>query len=188
MNDHAYNGVTQFGKKVSVDFDRKAMTRFALALTFLKMLYFCNLSNALKTNLLTASGRINRRCLSKVYGSDLSTDTMATLKKRVEEINYMSGVEDIKTSFLPFRIKGLTYGYVSRTFADHLTNYPETFGIHSGKKGDDTLSLTSEVEQMDLMGRSEVVGKVTEDLKKRKIITGMILCAQFLISEPEYLN
>jgi Domain of unknown function (DUF4743) len=159
------------------------MMRFALAIKFLTMLYFCNISNSLRINLLTASGRIHRRCSSKVYGSHLSTDTMATLNKRVDEINYMSGVEDIAKKFLPFRIKGLTYGYVSLTFAKHLSNYPETF-----KVGDETLALTPEVEQMSLTDRSEVVGKVTEDLKKRKIITGMIEDARFYISEPDYLN
>jgi Domain of unknown function (DUF4743) len=171
------------GQIVSVNQSRDIMMRFALALTFLRMLYFCNISNSLKINLLTASTRIHRRCSSKVYGSHLSTDTMATLKKRVDEINYMSGVDDITKTFVPLRIKGLTYGYVSLTFAKHLSNYPETF-----KVDDNTLTLTPEVELMSLTDRSEVVGKVTEDLKKQKIITGMILDARFLISGPDSLN
>lgn len=164
------------------------MTSSALALTLLTMLCFCKITISLKINLPTASGRINRRCSTKVYSSHLSLGTMATLKNRVEEINNMRGFEDIEKSFLPFMIKGLTYGYVSRTFATHLTNYPETFRVFAGKSGDDTLILTPEVERMSLTDRSEVVGKVTEDLKKQKIITGMILGAWLLISEPDDLD
>lgn len=152
------------------------MKCFGAAIVIFKMLTFCNISKSLKVNHLTASrhtGRNYRRCFSNVYGSKLSSDTMASLKKRVLEINDMSGVDDVRKAFLPFNINGVTYGYVSQTFAYHLQNHPQIFHLISKGDGHDVIALTPALERMSLEYRSEVVGKVTKELARNGLITGM---------------
>lgn len=118
----------------------------------------------------------NGRCSStKIWSAHLSNDIMTSLRQRVQEVNDMSGINSVQTSFMPFIFNGATYGYVSLNFADQLANYPETFTIL--KKSDDSrvIELTPELCKMNLVDRSAAVGKVTEDLRKQKIITGWFI-------------
>lgn len=118
--------------------------------------------------------RLHRKNSSSLKGSHLSGDIMDTLMERVRENNDISIIDSFEKSFIPFMLDSVTYGYISHSFAELLKRFPDTFQVTSGANNSGSLQLVPDVVKMNLLDRSAAVGRVTEELKKQKIITGRI--------------
>jgi isopentenyldiphosphate isomerase len=112
------------------------------------------------------SSNLMVRTMSSALHTTLSDKMMASLALRVQEVNDR-GTHGRDAKFLPFVIDGKTYGYVSKRFEETLSSYPSIFQIEANE-----LKLTADVLSKDLMGRTESVGEVTNELKNQKVITG----------------
>lgn len=116
--------------------------------------------------------RLHRKSYSSLADSRLSSDIVDALMQRVHENNDMSRIHSFEKTFIPFIFESTTYGYVSDSFAELLKKFPETFELTAEENISGCLRLAADVAKMNLIDRSAAVGKVTEELKRQKIITG----------------
>ena len=101
----------------------------------------------------------------------VSREAMSALAQRVKEVNDLNGIGNIqKADFIPFKFGSMTYGYLSRDFANLLGSYTDTFQFNKA-----VIQLAPSICEMNLIDRSAAVGKVTADLKAQKIITGPLI-------------
>ena len=123
---------------------------------------------------ITFDGRSNAAFMSATDDRvHVSKEAMSALAQRVKEVNDLNGMENIqKADFIPFNFGRMTYGYLSRDFANLLGNYTDTFQFNENA-GTAVIQLASSICEMNLIDRSAAVGKVTADLKAQKIITGL---------------
>ena len=124
---------------------------------------------------ITADGRSKAAFMSATDDRvHVSREAMSALAQRVKEVNDLNGIENIqKADFIPFKFGGMTYGYLSRDFANLLGSYTDTFQFNE-KAGAAVIQLAPSICEMNLIDRSAAVGKVTADLKAQKIITGSL--------------
>ena len=100
--------------------------------------------------------------------STLNDITMLKLLDRIKENNNIDN-NNLRNDYVKWIINSKVYGYVQPSFANELSKYNDVF-VYDNKENQ--ISFTSDVEKLSINEKSNVIGKITLDLKNKNIIKG----------------
>ena len=136
------------------------------------MIILISFVNSYKTSssykVLRSSGIVKMLASSSSSKYTLDETTMLRLLDRIKENNNINS-NNLTTDYVKWMINNKVYGYLKPNFAIEISKYDDVFTYN---KNNNTVSFTSDVEQLSVNDKSAVVGKVTLDLKNKNVITG----------------